>query len=170
MKTEDSIQKEVIRLINEISFNDINVNLICKNLDITRQAFYYHYENIYDVIYAIYLSNPIKNKEINSIYDVLNEIIKYLDTYRKFHRLIYESTSKEILLDIVTSYLNKFLLKYLNKFKFKDDKKKSISRVLSYGLSNEILLLYFSLNDNDLVIKSIESIFNDEVINKIKKD
>ena len=170
MKTEDNIQKEVIRLINEVSFNDINVNLICKNLNITRQAFYYHYENIYDVIYAIYLSNPIKNKELNSINDILNEIIKYLDAHKKFHGLIYESASKEILLDIVTSYLNKFLLKYLNKFKFTDDKKKSISRILSYGLSNEILLLYFSLNDNDLVIKSIDSIFNDEVINKIKKD
>ena len=170
MKTEDNIQKEVIRLINEVSFNDINVNLICKNLNITRQAFYYHYENIYDVIYAIYLSNPIKNKELNSINDILNEIIKYLDAHKKFHGLIYESASKEILLDIVTSYLNKFLLKYLNKFKFTDDKKKSISRILSYGLSNEILLLYFSLNDNNLVIKSIDSIFNDEVINKIKKD
>ena len=170
MKTEDNIQKEVIRLINEVSFNDVNVNLICKNLNITRQAFYYHYENIYDVIYAIYLSNPIKNKELNSINDILNEIIKYLDAHKKFHGLIYESASKEILLDIVTSYLNKFLLKYLNKFKFTDDKKKSISRILSYGLSNEILLLYFSLNDNDLVIKSIDSIFNDEVINKIKKD
>ena len=63
MKTEDSIQKEVLRLTNEISFDKINVNLVCKNLDITRQAFYYHYENIFDVIYAIYLSNPIKNKE-----------------------------------------------------------------------------------------------------------
>ena len=170
MKTEDNIQKEVVKLINEVSFNKINVNLVCKNLDITRQAFYYHYENIFDVIYAIYLSNPIKNKELNSINDTLNEIIKYLDAHKKFHGLIYESASKEILLDIVTSYLNKFLLKYLNKFKFIDDKKKSISRILSYGLSNEILLLYFSLNDNDLVIKSIDSIFNDEVINKIKKD
>ncbi len=170
MKTEDCIQKEVVRLIHEISFNKISVNLICKNLDITRQAFYYHYESIFDVIYAIYLSNPIKNKDLNSINDILNEIIKYLDAHKKFHKLIYESASKEILLDIITSYLNKFLLKYLNKFNFKDDKKKSISRIYSYGLSNEILLLYFSLNDNVLVINTINSIFNDEVINKIKKD
>ena len=74
------------------------------------------------------------------------------------------------MLDIITSYLNKFLLKYLNKFNFKDDKKKSISRIYSYGLSSELLLLYFSLNNNDLVINTINSIFNDEVIGKIKKD
>ncbi len=170
MKTEDNIQKEVIKLINELPFDKINVNLICKNLNITRQAFYYHYENVFDVIYAIYLSNPIKNKEFNSINDAINEVIKYLDAHKKFHELIYESASKEILLDIITSYLNKFLLKYLDKFNFKDDKKKSISRIYSYGISNELLFLYFSLDDNSIVINDINSIFNDEVIGKIKKD
>ncbi len=170
MKTEDNIQKEVVDLIKKKQFNEISVNLICKNLEITRQAFYYHYENVFDVVYAIYLSNPIKNDYKDSINDTLKDLIHYLDLHKSFHYLIYKSDAKEILLDIFTSYINKFLLKYLDKFNFNENLKKSISRIYSYGISNELLFLYFSLDDSNLVLNRINSIFNDEIIRRINKD
>lgn len=170
MKTEDNIQKEVINLIKCVPFSNINVNLICNNLNITRQAFYYHYENVFDVIYAIYLSNPIKNEYKNSIKETLNDLINYLNVHKTFHELIYKSDAKEILLDIFTSYINIFLLKYLEKFEFNENLKKSISRIYSYGISNELLFLYFSLDNQIDVLKRINLIFNDDVINHIKKE
>ena len=170
MKTEDNIQREVINLIKCVPFSNINVNLICNNLNITRQAFYYHYENVFDVIYAIYLSNPIKNEYTNSIKETLNDLINYLNIHKTFHELIYKSDAKEILLDIFTSYINKFLLKYLEKFGFNENLKKSISRIYSYGISNELLFLYFSLDNQIDVLKRINSIFNDDVIVQIKKE
>ena len=53
--TENSIQVNFLKLLNKYKIDDINVDLLCKTVGIKRQTFYYHYKNVYDLIYSIFI-------------------------------------------------------------------------------------------------------------------
>lgn len=168
MILEDKIQEELLKELKSNSFNNISILTICKNLNITRQAFYYHYESIFDVIFSIYLNNPIDNN-ISNLNELYSSIIDYLSKELEFNKIVYFSDSKEVLIEFITSYINKFLLKYLTKFKIDNENIKSISRMYSIGLSNELLFNYFNDYNNELLINKMNLLFNDSIIKTFKK-
>lgn len=168
MILEDKIQEELLKELKSNSFNNISILTICKNLNITRQAFYYHYESIFDVIFSIYLNNPIDNN-ISNLNELYSSIIDYLSKELEFNKIVYFSDSKEVLIEFITSYINKFLLKYLIKFKIDNENIKSISRMYSIGLSNELLFNYFNDYNNELLINKMNLLFNDSIIKTFKK-
>ncbi len=168
MVLEDKIQKELLKELKNNSFNNISILTICKKLNITRQAFYYHYESIYDVIFAIYLNNPIKNNS-NTLEELYLNVINYLSKEDEFNRIIYFSDSKEVLIEFITSYINKFLLNYLLEFNLSEDLLKSIARMYSLSVSNELLFSYFNLNDKDKILNKMNTLFNDDIIKTFKK-
>ena len=164
MEITDKIQNEVIRLLEDNNFNDLNVSIICNNLKITRQSFYYHYESMYDIIYAIYLNNPIQLKSNDSLEKIIKSVIKYLESDFKFNSKIYESDSKEVLINIIDSFLFKSISSYLKSINLKSNIISSLSRMLSSFISNEILIGFF-INKNkniDKDIIKIISILNEE--------
>lgn len=164
MEVTDKIQKEVIRLLEDNNFNDLNVSIICNNLKITRQSFYYHYESMYDIIYAIYLNNPIQLKSNDSLEKIIKSVIKYLESDFKFNSKVYESDSKEVLINIIDSFLFKSISSYLKSINLKSNVISSLSRMLSSFISNEILIGFF-INKNkniDKDIIKIISILNEE--------
>lgn len=154
MEVTDKIQKEVIRLLEDNNFNDLNVSIICNNLKITRQSFYYHYESMYDIIYAIYLNNPIILKSNDSLEKIIKSVIKYLESDFKFNSKIYDSDSKEVLINIIDSFLFKSISSYLKSINLKSNVISSLSRMLSAFISNEILIGFF-INKNKNIDKDI---------------
>ncbi len=50
IKTRKSIQKTLVTMMKEHSYQDISVSNLCRNADIGRGTFYLHYNDIYEVV------------------------------------------------------------------------------------------------------------------------
>ena len=83
--TEEEIKKTFINLLKNHDIESIDVRMICEALNIKRQSFYYHYKNIYDVIYSLFkdpnkLQIMKKNTELlanpNSTRDICQILLK----------------------------------------------------------------------------------------------
>lgn len=53
MKKNVEIKKVFLKLVDTKPFESINVSLICEELNMKRQSFYYHYRDIYDLVESI---------------------------------------------------------------------------------------------------------------------
>ena len=88
-KTEKLIQEKFLKLLESKSIDEIDINMICKNLKIKRQTFYYHYKNIYDVILSFYFDDSIEYKSVK--YD---DIVQ--ETVKKIYNIIMHFENKNI--------------------------------------------------------------------------
>lgn len=52
--TERAIEKSFIRLLNEVPFDKITVKDIVEDCGINRNTFYYHYEDIFDLLHKVF--------------------------------------------------------------------------------------------------------------------
>lgn len=52
--TERAIEKSFIRLLNEVPFDKITVKDIVEDCGIDRNTFYYHYEDIFDLLHKVF--------------------------------------------------------------------------------------------------------------------
>ena len=94
-KTEKLIQEKFLKLLESKSIDEIDINMICKNLKIKRQTFYYHYKNIYDVILSFYFDDSIEYKSVK-YEDIVQETVNYLFKNEEFNREVSHSNAKDI--------------------------------------------------------------------------
>lgn len=52
--TERAIEKSFVRLLNEMPFDKITVKDIVEDCGINRNTFYYHYEDIFDLLHKVF--------------------------------------------------------------------------------------------------------------------
>ena len=116
-KTEKLIQEKFLKLLESKSIDEIDINMICKNLKIKRQTFYYHYKNIYDVILSFYFDDSIEYKSVK-YEDIVQETVNYLFKNEEFNREVSHSNAKDILNEFIYSNLYKTMILYLKKYTF----------------------------------------------------
>ena len=97
VNTENEIQKTFISLSEKYEFNEIDVNMICKALDIKRQTFYYHFKNIYDVIFSIYCYQKIQEPYENDMNSLIRNIFTFLYSDQAFNKIIAKSNASDVL-------------------------------------------------------------------------
>ena len=52
--TKDLIRKEFINLLNKKTLNNVTVTELARNCSIERKTFYYHYENLTELVKEIF--------------------------------------------------------------------------------------------------------------------
>ena len=114
-KTEKRIQNTFFKLLKTYEINQIDVTKICKASKITRQTFYYHFESVYDLIFAIYIDKNIESKNSSSIKDIVSDFISFLYEDEKFNKDVVESNASSVLSEVSFSFLFQTILKYLKK-------------------------------------------------------
>lgn len=134
MKTDLLIQQEFLKLIETESVENISVNLICNNLNIKRQTFYYHYQSVYDLIYSIFYSIKISPEENKSFYENIGVLQGFFKKFEVLIKAILDSFAENILSEVVNSYIHLLLLKMENKT--------NVARFYSYGITEIIISLY----------------------------
>src|SRR5574344_2099025 len=134
VNTENEIQKTFISLSEKYEFNEIDVNMICKALDIKRQTFYYHFKNIYDVIFSIYSYQKIQDPYENDMNSLIKNIFTFLYSNQSFNVIIAKSNANDVLIEFIGSYINNGLTKILNRYNLRLENKKDILRFFSKGL------------------------------------
>lgn len=95
-KKQDIIDA-TIRLCGQKPLKKITVNEICKACDITRNTFYYHFRDIYDVLdNAISVQLEKLNNCPPSDYDkILFDVIEYTVMYKKVWKNLYKTIGQE---------------------------------------------------------------------------
>ena len=69
-KTKKTFEESLAALAKEYPLNKITVKALCEKAELSRNAFYFHYKDIYDLV-----------EEIEN--GVLNEVCGYLDDFRE---------------------------------------------------------------------------------------
>lgn len=95
LKTKKKIKEEFASLVYEKKeLSKIKVSELVKRIDITRGAFYTHYDNIYDVVTEFQNDAlSILDVKINS-YDDLLAFFNLITEYLKFNDALYSSILK----------------------------------------------------------------------------
>lgn len=114
--TKNAIAKCMKDLMKEHNFAKISVSDICRDCQINRKTFYYHFSDKYELVIWIFetdIINPIIEKYSTfDNFDAAGELVAYLYENRIFYRKAFEVTGPHSLRD----YLSKALKPTIERF------------------------------------------------------
>lgn len=103
--TKENIYKAFTALLNKYDLDKITVTTLVSECNISRQTFYYHFKDIYDLIEWIYTSESSKAIDGNNTYKTwqngYERLLEYVLENKDFVLNTYHSVSRE--------YLERFL-------------------------------------------------------------
>jgi len=168
INTEKKIQDTFIKLLDKYNLEEIDVNMICKELDIQRQTFYYHFKNIYDVIYSIYVYQKISDYFDSSINTIFNNVFVFLYKDQTFNVTVAKSNCYDVLKDFVSVYVNNALGKILESYNLRINDKKEIARFYSRAISEQCIYYFvqgeYSTKEGCL---KMSYLFNEDILKTI---
>lgn len=168
-KIETKIQNKFIELLKDREISDIDVSLICNELKITRQSFYYHYKNIYDLVFSIYINKEIRI-DYSSLLKINITLLILLESNKDFNLKVLNSDISDALKDYTYSFLFTSYNNYLKKYNITSEENRLISRFLASAINEEIINEY-SLNLSMKEInKNINKLINDDLIKTLIKN
>ncbi len=127
-KTREKIKKAFAILIKEKQYLEkITVTDLTRKADITRSAFYTHYDNIYEVAqeiqnetFDVLRTNMSILKSTDDINACLDEIFKYLKENENFYSLIFSSDVPLLFSSKLNKMINQYLCDMLSMKNIKD--------------------------------------------------
>lgn len=115
--TKDLIRKEFIRLLNIKKLHNITVTELAKACNIERKTFYYHYENLTELVKKIF------DEELERVIEEFNETISWEESFilaakfildnKKVVKHIYESDYRMDLEKYIFSISGEIMRKYV---------------------------------------------------------
>lgn len=147
LTTKKAIVNSFKELLNEKPFNKITINDIANNCNINRQTFYYHFEDIVDLVEWIWTEkiDTMLNKknDYTRWEDKFLAIFKFMEDEKKFIINIYNSVSVEILRKslyrlVYPIIYDEILKKTTNRY-IKDDDRKFITNFYMYAFVSIVL-------------------------------
>ena len=158
MKKEDLIKDTLKKLIETLPLNDITVQKLCKECEIKRQTFYYHFSDIYDVLVAYFLNEQIEG--IDSV-DTWSNLVHVILMYAQKNRQLILKTLKSDASEAVESFFYNNLYKRGRKLvevKYKNELDNNdiseVTKLMSDSLSREMCRLL--ANPQELSTATIE--------------
>ncbi len=86
---------------------EINVTALCAKVNCHRQSFYYHYQDIYDLIASILLNEDLSAlEEAKDAAEALKAILAYIKENFSFLRSTYNSAARDLTDDFIFGKLN----------------------------------------------------------------
>jgi AcrR family transcriptional regulator len=100
MTTEAKFKYALKEMMLSKPLEAINVTLLCEKCDCHRQTFYYHYQDIYDLLAAIFLNEKIEGLDTTSdTKEVLYAFLNYSRENFVFIRSTYNSAAHDLVDD-----------------------------------------------------------------------
>lgn len=168
VNTEKQIQDTFFKLLEKYNLEEIDVNMICKELNIKRQTFYYHFKNIYDVIFSIYVYQKVGEFFDDSLNSIVNNIFTFLFKDQSFNMMVAKSNAYDVLKDVLSNYANSALTKILDRYNLRINDKKEIGRFYSKAISEQCIY-YFIQNEYSVKEGCLKMsyLFNDDTLRGI---
>ncbi|MBR1847332.1 MAG: hypothetical protein IJ787_06435 [Bacilli bacterium] len=107
MITEAKFKYALKDMMKTMALEDINVTALCNRIGCHRQTFYYHYQDIYDLIAAILLNEDLASAEgAKDVETVLQAFLDYVRENFAFLRSTYNSAARDLTDDFIFGKLN----------------------------------------------------------------
>ena len=134
--TKDLIRKEFIRLLNKKKLHNITVTELAKACNIERKTFYYHYDNLTELVKEIF------DEELDIVIEEFNETLSWEESFisaakfildnKKMVKHIYESDYRIDLEKYIFSISGEIMKKYVERVA-KDTKAQEIDiKLITY--------------------------------------
>ncbi len=142
MITEAKFKYALKDMLKTVPLEDINVTALCAKIGCHRQTFYYHYQDIYDLIAAILLNEDIPALETaKDAKTSMHGFLIYIRDNFSFFRATYNSAARDLTDDFIFGKLNaKFFSLWTDGDKPLDVKKegvRSAARRLAHIVADE---------------------------------
>lgn len=145
--TKDLIRKEFIRLLNKKKLHNITVTELAKACNIERKTFYYHYENLTELVKEIF------DEELDVVIEEFNETLSWEESFisaakfildnKKMVKHIYESDYRIDLEKYIFSISGEIMRNYVKRLgqttKAKDIDMKLIAYFYQCALSSALI-------------------------------
>lgn len=134
--TKDLIRKEFIKLLNKKKLHNITVTELAKACNIERKTFYYHYDNLTELVKEIF------DEELDIVIEEFNETLSWEESFisaakfildnKKMVKHIYESDYRVDLEKYIFSISGEIMKKYVERVA-KDTKAQEIDiKLITY--------------------------------------
>lgn len=140
--TRDTIIDETLKQISCYPLKKVTVKQVVAACSITRNTFYYHFKDVYDVLdYAV--DRKVKEISIQESSDNLDEklfnLVVFLYDYRKIWKNVYVSMGHEEFIKWATAKNGIFFENFFDKLE-NSDKMNSLDREIIFGFYSEAVL------------------------------
>ena len=117
--TKQAIVDTFIKLLNEKPLSKITVTEIIETCGISRNTFYYHFEDIYGLINYLFQKEIEKIQQITDVSDTLSEecslVLDVLISNKTALKHIYDSAEKHQLENYIFQALDKVMFDFIKK-------------------------------------------------------
>lgn len=172
MKTEHRLAEALKTMMSELPLEEISVAALTRRCKVHRQTFYYHFNDIYDLLALVFLNEKIPHiDEARNSEEMVTAIYNYYIKNQAFIDGTLNSAGKDLFEEFVYNTCYKSFTKYINNLaeskRVTINEKKNIVRFRAFAYSNSIVY-YLSTHKN----KSLENILacfsfeNDENMRK----
>ena len=138
---KERIAREFAELARTKSIDKITVKDIVEACHITRQTFYYHFQDIYDLIAAIFLNESMRLLDkAKSAKESIKALLNYAKENFAFLRSTYNSAARDLTDDFLFGKINAKLLSLWGKDETLDLKiegKRSVARRFAHFVADE---------------------------------
>ncbi len=111
MIIEAKLKYALKEMLRTMPLEKINVTALCEKCGCHRQTFYYHYQDIYDLVAAICLNEDLSAVEkAEDVQGVLTAFIQYIKENFSFLRAAYNSAAKDLIDDFIFGKINAVLV------------------------------------------------------------
>ncbi|HOJ44607.1 MAG TPA: TetR/AcrR family transcriptional regulator C-terminal domain-containing protein [Bacilli bacterium] len=153
MTKEYILAKALKKMMAFQTLETINVKTLTQACGVTRQTFYYHFHDIYDLLTWIYLHEDIDGLEkVKAWPEALMKIGRYCLNNKTFVKQTYLSAGRDLLIEFLSNRLYGFHLKEIENRDVSDkidaDTRKRLAQFYSAAL-NAVLLNWISEGMNE---------------------
>ena len=107
MITEAKFKYALKDMMKTMPLGDINVTELCRKCGCHRQTFYYHYQDIYDLVAAIFLNEDLSKMEAaTDLKSVLRGFLTYAQPNLPFLIATYNSAARDLTEDFIYGKIN----------------------------------------------------------------
>lgn len=128
--TKELIRKEFIDLLNKKPIHNVTVTELARKCDIERKTFYYHYENLTELVKEIF------QEELSMVVEEFNETLSWEDSFILAAKFILD---------------NKRAIKHLYQSDYREDVEKYV-----FSIAGEIMYKYVERASEDTDAKDID--------------
>lgn len=177
--TKNLIKQEFIKLLNKKSLHNITVTEIAKNCKIERKTFYYHYENLPQLVKEIF------DEELEDVIKEFNETLSWEESFisaekfildnKKVVKHMYESDYKIELEKHIFSISGEIMRKYVRRVA-KDTKAQEIDiKLIAYfyqcALSSSLVewVATDMKTDPKLVTRRLGKLMDGNILESLKR-
>lgn len=115
--TQEAMIDVFMELLKEKSFDKITVKEIIEGAEINRNTFYYHYQDIYDLLESAFQREGMKFREDsrpeNTFVEEYLRTVEFLMDHREAIVHLYRSKSRRIIISYVESAVSSFIGRFV---------------------------------------------------------